>query len=151
MRYHEEIAIDRSLGEVTALFADPDNLAKWQPELLGVEPVEGVPGTPGAKRRLRYDFSGRKVQMTETVLDVTRAGVFDAVYEADGVWNLVRNRFAEVDGRTVWTMTSEFRFTSFAMKAISVVAPGMFKSQSKKMMANFKAFAETGSLTSAAD
>ncbi len=45
------------------LFEDPDNLVKWQKELLSFEHLGGAPGQLGAKARLVFKFGNGKMEM----------------------------------------------------------------------------------------
>lgn len=142
MRYACETTIDLPRDTVIALFDDPANLARWQPELESFTHVSGEPGRPGAKSRLVYRMGRRVVEMTETVTVRDLPDEFSGTYEAPGVFNTVRNRFEEVDGRTRWTAESEFRFAGM-MRYFAWLMPGLFRRQTEKFMRQFKEFAES--------
>ena len=49
----------------------------------------------------------------------------------------------EVDeGATEWTMLCEFQPSSFLLRVMSILMPGMFKKQTRNNMEAFKEFAE---------
>lgn len=142
MKYSMDITIDVPRERVVALFDDPANLPKWQPTLMSFEPLEGTPGQPGAKSRLKYDMNGRKVEMIETVTRRALPDEFAGTYEANGVWNSVDNRFTDEGSRTHWVMETEFKLSGF-MALIGLLMPGSFKNETRAMMERFKAFAES--------
>lgn len=142
MTYSEEIVIDLPRGRVVALFDDPDNLPKWQDGLQSFTPLDGAPGQPGSTSRIRYRMGRREIEMIETITARDLPDRFDATYETDGVWNIVQNRFSETeDGGTRWHIDTEFRCRGF-LRIMATLMPGMFRRQTRKMMQDFKAFAE---------
>ena len=146
MKYSCDVEIDLPLDRVSELFDNPDNLPKWQDGLLLFEHVEGEPGTPGAKSRLRYKMGKREIDMVETLVRREPPDRFDAIYEAKGVWNLNENIFTDIGGRTNWHVDTEFRCSGF-IRIMAFFMPGMFKKQTLKVMNDFKAFAEAQGLT----
>jgi uncharacterized protein YndB with AHSA1/START domain len=142
MRYRVETTINLPRDRVIELFDDPDTLGKWQDGFLGIELIEGEPRTDGSKSRLRYASGRGEMEMIETITKYDLPDEFSCTYEADGVLNIHKNFFTEEDGATRWVADTEFRFSRFGMKIMGALMPFMFKSQTKKMMADFKAFAE---------
>ena len=144
MKYQLETEIALPRDRVIALFDDPDNLFKWQEGLESFDPIDGEPGQPGARSRLRYRMGKREIEMVETILTRDLPDEFSGTYEAKGVWNEVRNRFEETPaGHTRWIIDNEFRFTTFMMRVMGTVMPGAFKKQTAKLMNAFKTFAES--------
>ncbi len=85
----------------------------------------------------------RKMTMIETITKKNLPDEFNGTYETDGAFNIVNNRFTELDGgKTHWISESEFQFSNFFMKLMGKLMPGAFKKQSQKFMDNFKNFAE---------
>ena len=144
MRYKVEIVIDSPRDQLIEIFDNPENLGKWQPTLLGIEHVEGVERTKGAKSRLRYKQGKGEMEMIETVLVYNLPDEFSCTYEANGVLNINMNYFTSEGDRTRWVTDTEFQFSSVPMKIMGALMPFMFKAQTRKMMQNFKTFAETG-------
>ena len=146
MRYQLEIEIPAQRERVTALFLDADNLKKWQPSLMRYEVIGGgaFRGV-GAQSKQLHTMGNREIEMLATITVDNAPEEFSATFEADDVWNLVENRFAEIDnGRTRWTLTSDFRSSKWWMKALMLFFPGMFKKQTREFMDNFKAYVEAG-------
>jgi carbon monoxide dehydrogenase subunit G len=142
MKYSNEIIINLPVGRVVELFDDPENLKKWQPGLVSFEPVSGVPGKPGAKSKLIYKMGKREIEMIETVTVRNLPQEFSGTYQAKGVYNEVRNYFVPTDiNHTRYITDCEFRFSGF-MKIMAFLMPGAFKKQTRKMMEQFKLFAE---------
>ncbi|MBV7330419.1 SRPBCC family protein [Chloroflexi bacterium TSY] len=143
MRYQLELDIDLPRERIIELFLDTQNLAKWQPDLVSFEPLGGdKPREVGAKSRQVHKMGRREVEMIETITVHNYPDQFSATYEADGVWNLIENRFVDIGvGKTKWILDSEFRCSGF-MKIMAFFMPGMFKKQTFTFMKRFKDFAE---------
>ncbi len=143
MKYRLEIDLALPRERVIELFDDPDNMPHWQQGFLSFEPMSGTPGEIGAKSRLKYQMGKRQIEMVETIIGRNLPEEFSATYEADGVWNEIRNYFTLVpDGGTKWITENEFKPTNFMMRVMMLVMPSAFKKQSFKYMEDFKAFAE---------
>lgn len=143
MKYSLHIDIDLPRDRVVALFDNPDNLPKWQPELVEIEPVEGIPGQPGGKTRLVYRMGSRELEMIETIRERQLPDLFSGTYSTSGMTNHLVNRFEDLGGKTRWHMENEFvgrgRF-----RIMTWLMPWTFKKQTLKTMKQFKTFAETG-------
>ena len=142
MNYECDITIDLPRDKVMELFDDPDNLPKWQPGLQSFEQISGEFGEPGAKSRLVYDENGRTIEMIETITVRDLPNELSFIYEAKGVHNVISNHFYELGSdQTRWLMKSEFQFSGM-MRLMAFFMRGAFPKQTRKMMADFKAFAE---------
>jgi hypothetical protein len=107
------------------------------------EPLSGTSGQPGAKSRLTFKMGNRTIEMIETVTARNLPHEFSGTYEAKGVFNLVKNKFAEISpGKTRYSTEHEFQFQGF-MKVIAFLMPGAFKKQSMKYLMDFKKFVES--------
>jgi uncharacterized membrane protein len=143
MKYKADIEINSPIEKVVELFDNPDNMGKWMEGLQSFEPISGTPGQPGAKARLVFLMGKRKIEMIETITVRNLPVEFTGTYEADGVYNIVKNSFSILpDNRTLYETEQEFRFSGF-MKIIAFVMPGAFKKQSLKYLAAFKNYVET--------
>ncbi len=144
MRYKLEIEIAKPIDDVIELFDNSDNMYEWMEGLQSFEPISGTPGEVGAKSKLKFDMNGRKIEMIETITEKNLPDGFAGTYEADGVFNIVSNRFlSENQNTTRWISENEFQFNSLPMKIMGFLMPGMFKKQSLKYLENFKRFAES--------
>jgi len=145
MKYSTEITLDLPREDVIKKLDNVDNMKHWQRGLVSAEHLEGIPGKVGAKMRLRYKMGKRDMELIETITKQDFPNEFHANYNTPGVNNTQQNFFEELpDGKTKWTSHSEFQFSSFMMKLMGFLMPGMFKKQSKKYLNDFKAFAENG-------
>jgi hypothetical protein len=143
MKYTTEIEINRAVNKVIELFDNPDNMSKWMEGLQKFEPLSGTSGQPGAKSRLTFKMGNRTIEMIETVTVRNLPHEFSGTYEAKGVFNLVKNKFAEISpGKTRYSTEHEFQFQGF-MKVIAFLMPGAFKKQSMKYLMDFKKFVES--------
>ena len=143
MKYTREVVIDLPRDRVIELFDDADNLPKWQDGLQRFEHVSGEPGQPGAKSRLVYDHRGRRWELFETITERNLPDEFTAIYETEGVWNLMKNRFEEEGpNRTRWIAESDFRSSGLTMRLMSIFLRPIFTSRTMKTLRDFKAFAE---------
>ncbi len=142
MKFTCEVVIDRPVADVIRLFDNPDNMSKWQPELVSFTPISGTPGEVGAKSKLIYTMGKRTIGMIETITVRDLPREFSGTYEADGVFNVVKNYFHDQGTSTKWISENEFQFKGF-MKVIGFLFPGAFRKTSQKYMDQFKAFAES--------
>ncbi|MEO0560486.1 MAG: SRPBCC family protein [Chloroflexota bacterium] len=142
MKYTTEVVINRSRDDVIELMDNQDNLKEWQSGLVSADHISGEPGQVGAQMRMHFKERGRDVKMTETVMERNFPDRFVARYEANGVDNIMVNRFVEEGpSRTRWITESEFKF-GFFMSIMAVFMGGAFRKETQKTMDAFKAFAE---------
>lgn len=142
MKYRCSIDINLPIEKVIELFDNTDNMKKWMEGLESVEHLSGTPGTPGAKSKLKFDMGKRKVEMIETVLVSNLPEEFSGTYDANGVHNIIKNRFEQIsDNKTKYITDQEFQFKGM-MKLMGVFMPGAFKKQTQKYLELFKNFAE---------
>ncbi|OFY87916.1 MAG: hypothetical protein A3F72_09130 [Bacteroidetes bacterium RIFCSPLOWO2_12_FULL_35_15] len=142
MKYKSEIEINKPLDKVIELFDNPDNMKKWMEGLQSFEAISGKPGEVGSKSRLKFKMGKREIEMIETVTVRNLPEEFSGTYEAQGVFNIVKNKFIPLtENRTKYISEQEFQFNGF-MKIIGFLMPGMFKKQSMKYLIDFKNFVE---------
>ena len=142
MKYTIEIEINKPIDEVIALFDNPGNMDKWMKGLQSFEPISGIQGQPGAKSKLNFKMGKREIEMIETITVRNLPEEFSGTYEANGVFNIVKNRFKKIsDNKTKYITENEFQFKGF-MKIMGFLMPGAFKKQSLKYLKDFKDFTE---------
>ncbi len=142
MKYKLEIEIDLPREKVIELFDNPDNMKHWQEGFISFQPLSGTSGEVGAKSQLKYQMGNRKIEMIETITKRDLPDEFSGTYETKGMWNEVKNYFAETGpNKTKWITENEFKSSGF-MKLFTFFMPGVFKKQSYKYMIDFKKFAE---------
>ena len=93
MQYNVEIVVDLNRDRMIEIFDNSKNLSKWQPTFLGIEHVEGIERTKGAKSTLRYKHRKGEMEMIETILVYNMPDEFSCTYEANGVLNINKNFF----------------------------------------------------------
>lgn len=143
MKYTVTIEIEKPIDEVVALFDNADNLYAWMEGLESFEHLSGEPGQVGAKSRLKFKMGKRDIEMVETITVRDLPDEFTGTYDAEGVFNIVKNRFEAINPtRTRYISEQEFQFTGF-MKIFGWLMPGAFRKQSMKYLEAFKAFAES--------
>ena len=143
MEYKLDIIINKPVAEVIQLFDDPENLKKWQPELVSFDHVSGEAGQPGAKSKLVYLMGKGECEMIETIETRNLPDEFTGTYETKGVFNRVENHFKPVGAdQTHWTTNTEFQFTSIGMKLMGFFMKKAFTKQTMSFMQKFKDFAE---------
>lgn len=142
MRYQLEMDISAPREKIIALFDELDHYKEWQPDLISYTLLSGALDEVGRKTKLVQKMGKRDFEMIETVTVHDPPEDFAATYEAEGVWNLVENRFDVVDENTTkWTLTSDFRCKGF-LRLMTIFMPGMFKKQTLAHMNHFKNFVE---------
>lgn len=142
MKFYNKITVNISLEQLIALFENPDNLKKWQPNIISFEHLSGEIGQVGAKSRIHYDLTIRKIMMVETIIKRNLPDEFVILYESDGVSNTVTNSFMELnEDQTQWTVHNEFQFSG-VMKFAAGALKSVFKKQTELTQERFKDFAE---------
>jgi len=142
MNYTVAVEIDLPRARVLELFDNPDNMTKWQPDLVSFEHISGEPGQTGAKSRLSYKMGRRDIEMIETITKRNFPDEFNGTYQTKGIFNIITNRFEIMEeNKTKWTAENEFQFSGF-MKLMGFFMKGGFPKHTLKMMNQFKEFAE---------
>ena len=143
MKFHIEITVNISLDKLIELFENPNNLKKWQPNLISFEHLSGEIGQEGAKSRIHYNMIVKKIVMEETIIKRNLPDEFVILYDSDGVSNTVTSNFKEIgENQTRWIMHNNFKFSGI-MKYAAMALKGVFRKQTEMTMARFKKFAET--------
>jgi uncharacterized protein YndB with AHSA1/START domain len=145
MHHQLELDINAPRERVVELFLDPDKLKQWQPDLVSFEQIcAGAPREVGAMSKQVHRMGKREYETIETITVHSPPEEFAATYEAEGVWNLIGNRFIETaEGTTRWVVNAHYKFSSPMMKLLALLMPGMFKKQVLTFMQRFKEFAES--------
>lgn len=142
MKYTVSIDIDKPIDRVIELFDSTDNLKEWMEGLQSFEHLSGTPGQVGARSKLIYKMGKKDVEMIETITVRKLPQEFSGTYEAEGVFNIVKNRFEKLsDNKTRYISEQEFEFKGM-MKYVAFLMPWAFKKQSMKYLKAFKRFVE---------
>lgn len=128
MKYTQEIIINKAIKEVVALFDNPDYLYEWMEGLQKFEHLSGTPGEPGAKSKLLFKMGNREIEMIETITVRNLPTEFSGTYEANGVFNIQKNKFISIaDNQTKHVTENEFQFKGVMMNLMGFLMPGAFK------------------------
>ncbi len=142
MKYTCQVEINKPIDRVVELFQNTENFYKWMDGLQSFEHLSGDPGKPGSKSKMQFKMNNRDVEMIETIEANNLPEEFVGTYEANGVYNIQKNRFIAVDDSTTrYETENEFQFKGF-MKLMALM-PGAFKKQTMKFMESFKNFVES--------
>ncbi len=142
LKYTCEIKINRGRDEVIEKFDNIDNMKYWMKGFQSYDVISGVSGEVGCEAKMTFQIGKRKIEMIETITVKDLPREFSGTYDANGVHNVVKNYFDEIDENTTLYKTyQEFHFTGF-MKIIGFLFPSAFKKQSMKYLTDFKYFVE---------
>lgn len=143
MKFRLELPINKPRAEVWKAFEDPENLKKWQPSLVKLEPLSGTPGQPGAISRLTYSEGGREFALTETLTRRDEPDRLDSVFENKFARNTIRNTFLEKgENETLWALENEFRFKTLFMRLFGPIMKKNFVIRTQRDMQRFKEMVE---------
>ena len=147
VKYSEEIVINANIDTVSALFDNPYNMKEYMDGVESYTVLSGNIREVGAKAELivsyiEEDVVKRKIVMVEEIITNNLPDEKKVTYTADGVYNIVTNRFESVsESQTKFINQQEFKFKGY-MKIIGFFMPSAFKQQSKVYLKNFKEFVE---------
>lgn len=82
MKLKFETVIDASRDAVWAAFDNPENMTRWQQNLVSFNHISGEPGQPGAVSELTYDEKGKKVVLKETTTERRKPDFLARIYES---------------------------------------------------------------------
>ena len=143
MKLKLEIVIDASRDTVWAAFDNPDNMTRWQQNLVSLTNISGDPGQPGAVSELVYDENGEKVVLKQTITERRNPDLLAGTYETTIAKTLIVNHFEAVDNSsTRWTSWCNFNLQGF-MKFMQLFASGSIRKRTEADMERFKLMVET--------
>jgi hypothetical protein len=143
MKYTCEITVKLPLEAFIKKFNNADNMKHWQKGLESYEHISGTPGYVGSKMNLSYNMGNRSMQLVETITKNELPYELHMTYDTKGLHNIQENSFVQTpEGHTKWTSYNEFIPTSFMLRMMTLLMPGVFKKQSMTYLKDFKKFAE---------
>lgn len=138
------IQINRPVSEVWDAFLEPMNTVRWQDSLVSVETITGEDGQVGSSARLVYRDGGRRLEMTETVLEREERAILALDISRPCAVMQVVNRFEPLSsGHTVWTQEVQFTFRGWARLIAKLYIPSIV-TETEADMARFKELLEAG-------
>jgi len=147
IKYTEEIEINSNIDSLIVLFDNPYNMKEYMEGIESYIVLSGNIREVGAKAELvvafiEKDVVKRRIVMIEEIITNNLPKEKKVTYTADGVYNIVTNRFEKVsENKTKFINEQEFEFKGY-MKIISFFIPSAFKKQSRIYLEDFKEFAE---------
>lgn len=144
IQYQQSILINKPIDMCWELMDNPDNLKKWQPNLISFKQIEGKLGEEGSKMEMVYKNGKKEMTMIETIVINDGPELYEASYDMKGVHNRMVSRMqAKGKNQTLWTTEQEFEFNNFFMRIMAFVFKGAFLRQTQKIQQQFKEFAES--------
>ena len=147
VKYSEEIVINANIDTVSVLFDNPDNMKEYMDGIESYTVLSGNIREVGAKAELIVNYVEKnevisKIVMVEEIITNNLPDEKKVTYTADGVYNIVTNRFEKVsENQTKFINEQEFEFKGY-MKIMGFFMPSAFKQQSRVYLQNFKEFVE---------
>jgi uncharacterized protein YndB with AHSA1/START domain len=146
MRLTLDTLLERPREEVWRAFDNRENLPKWQPSVVRVEPRSGVSGQVGAVSRLFVEENGHDLVLTEKVTGRRELEELLSTYDSSHTSSTVHHRFFDLgDGRTRWRMEAEFHLKGL-LRLGSSLLHGTIEKRLRGDVARFKAMLEAGEL-----
>jgi uncharacterized protein YndB with AHSA1/START domain len=143
MKLKFESVIDASQDTVWAAFDNPDNMTRWQTNLVSFTHISGDPGQPGAAAELVYDEKGKKVVLKETITERRKPEFLAGTYVTTMSKTTIVNHFEAVDeNSTCWTSWCNFTLQGF-MRIMSLFVSDSIRKRTKADMERFKLMVET--------
>ena len=142
IKYSEEIVINANIDTVSALFDNPYNMKEYMDGIESYKVINGELREIGTKAEIIVSMGENKIIMIEEVITNHLPVEKKVTYTADGVYNIVTNRFVKVsETQTKFINEQEFEFKGY-MKIMGFFMPSAFKQQSRVYLQNFKEFVE---------
>ena len=147
IKYTEEIEINSNIDSLIVLFDNPYNMKEYMEGIESYIVLSGNIREVGAKAELvvafiEKDVVKRRIVMIEEIITNNLPKEKKVTYTADGVYNIVTNRFEKVsENKTKFINEQEFEFKGY-MKIMGFFMPSAFKQQSRVYLKDFKKFAE---------
>ena len=143
MKHKAEIVIDADRATVWKMFAEPDNLVKWQPTLKSITLESGTAGETDAVSKLVYEENDREVVMTETITARREGSFLGGSYDSKWATVVIVNHFDDTEnGSTRWTVNANYSFKGF-MKILALFFRGSILRRTDADLNRFKLLVET--------
>lgn len=137
MKYTESITLNQPRSQVVECFDDPVQQPSWQPDLIDMEPVDGIPGQQGSKMQLVYRMGQREVELLQTVTLRNLPHEFAEQFENPYLWILIHHRFSDLEGqRTLWHLDCEVSLRG-QQRWLGWLSLGLFRRQTRIYLRRF--------------
>ena len=148
LTFHNTITIHLPIDQVMNIFKNQEYFKNWQKNLVSFTNTSKIIGEVGSTRHMILKIAGARITMDEEITVVNLPHVWEAIYKTNGVVNKQTNRFTAIndsktgESRTLWEAHTTYKFTGM-MRLVSKAKPELFTEQTKVLMQDFKAFAES--------
>ena len=138
MKFQVEIDIDLPRHKVLEYYTNTQNLRYWFDGFRSLTCLSDAPCEVGAKYELKFSVGNMNIQVTETIKRNDLPEELWLVEESDGLTNLLKNFFVELDDdKTKWVIISNYEG-----EFLPQIGPSAFKKKTVKFMESFKDFVE---------
>ena len=144
MKFKGYVDVQKPLEVVAAYFIDPAYLKEYQDGFIRKEVISGQAGAKGTVSKMYYEYNGRDMILTETILSNDLPHSFEAHYHHKHMDNTMKCTFTPIDaGSTRYHYEIEYTRINWIMpKLIAILFPSMYRKQGEKWMQQFKAYVE---------
>ncbi len=142
MKFNGFVIIEKPQDIVAEYFADPAYLGAYQDGFEKKELIEGQEGQVGAISKIYYKYGEKSMVLTETITKNNLPDSYEAFYHHENMDNTITCRFIPVDENTT-RYEYEVNYTRvdwIRPKLMTLLFPGVFKSQQRKWVLKFKDF-----------
>lgn len=141
MQINCSIEINKSRAEVVGLFQNRSQHHHWHQGLQSFELLKGKDWEVGTQHHIPFKVGRTKFVLLETITHNNLPSSIQMQVDTlgKGINNTMLNKFTELDsGKTFYEVDVVYTFTSWPMKLMAKLMPGMFKKQVQKMLEQFK-------------
>lgn len=141
MKFNFSADIKAPRKKVVELFNNVEHYPQWFASFVSYEQLSGSYAEVGAKARVMFK---NNMEITETILVNNLPQEKTMLSEHKHMTNTMKNTFYVIDDNTTrYTVEIEYtKFVGFMPKLMAKLFPGIFKNGTKKMVEQFKQFAE---------
>jgi uncharacterized protein YndB with AHSA1/START domain len=136
------VVINASVNKSWSYITDPERLKFWLTGFIGYEYITGIKGEIGCISKLVFEENGRKVIVTEEIMNVIPQKEIRIKMENEDFAIYSGFSFKEFDGKVEITQTEEFMPKKFIMKLLIPFAASHMKKKMANELQNFKNYVE---------
>ena len=144
MKFKGSKKINKPRNEVVEIFKNPEYLKEYQDGFIRKDLKSGNSGEDGAVSKMYYEYSGREMELTETITSNKLPDTFESFYHHKHMDNTMKCTFTEIDDyKTLYEYEYEYIRMSWVMpRLIAILFPSVYRKQGEKWMKQFKEFVE---------
>lgn len=141
MKYDSRVIINKSKEFVSDILISKEAAFEWMEGLKEFNLIEGEMNQVGSKYKMVFENKGKREEMTETISEFLPPNRITTVYEMPGVWNECINSLEESNNKTIYTMSTDFKF-KFPLNLFVWIFKKKFKEQTLSSLVSFKEYCE---------